>query len=179
MKKSGSVEWLTAYDKRTESRCAADSARGGGGVGRGRKLDRALKQTVARPAKYSAHLRGPLDFAEACRVACSRRSSGFRVRVLEIAASHSGDVPSQKSTCSQANLKKISQSRRPLNKSTAIAIMRAPVAQAHVSEGATTAAQLRGPMTHTCRCKDFVESLQYWHDRDYQPRGGLLRHSRR
>ena len=35
---------------------------------------------------------------------------------------HSGDVPSQKSTCSQANLKKISQARRPLNKSTAIAI---------------------------------------------------------
>jgi len=122
LKKSGSVEWLTAYDKRTESRCAADSARGGGGVGRGRKLDRALNQTVARPAKYSAHLRGPLDFAEACRVACSRRSSGPRVRVLEIAASHSGDVPSQKSTCSQANLKKISQARRPLNKSTAIAI---------------------------------------------------------
>ena len=38
------MEWLTAYDKRTEPRCAADSTRGGGGVGRGRKLDRALKQ---------------------------------------------------------------------------------------------------------------------------------------
>jgi acetolactate synthase I/II/III large subunit len=42
-----------------------------GWVGRRRKLDRALKQTVARAAKYSADLRGPLDFAEACRVACS------------------------------------------------------------------------------------------------------------
>ena len=124
MKKSGSVEWLTAYDKRTEPRCAADSARGGGWVELG--AGGSSTGLSSRPSRERLNIQHISEARSTLRRPVGLLAPAEAQALASVCWRLLPAIPemcrARRAHVNQANLKKISQARRPLNKSTAIAI---------------------------------------------------------